>query len=172
MRRGRKTRSPEEREGGWAGYPDAVKRRGRVRRVTKWAGLVVCVLIAAAWCVSIRWGLGYQGVAPSEYVWRVTDGGLVLSYWELRPGSNQWQFAVNHPQSKWRPEWESFSSAAGHCWWFQLPLWMPLSLVALPTGWLLWRDWRRPRPGHCACGYDLAGLAPGAACPECGKADS
>lgn len=49
------------------------------------------------------------------------------------------------------------------------PLWVPWGAVA--SGWavLAWRDLRRVPPGHCrGCGYDLSGLASGAACPECG----
>jgi hypothetical protein len=53
-----------------------------------------------------------------------------------------------------------------------LSLWIPLALTALPAG-LLWRaDWRRRarlmRGGCATCGYARAGLAAGAACPECG----
>jgi hypothetical protein len=51
-----------------------------------------------------------------------------------------------------------------------------LFYAAVPLGgWLVIgpvRRWRRRRAGRCpACGYDRAGLAAGAVCPECGDAD-
>jgi hypothetical protein len=49
-----------------------------------------------------------------------------------------------------------------------VPIWIPFALVATVTALLLWRDRRRPPPGHCQrCGYDLRGNVSGR-CPECG----
>ena len=60
-------------------------------------------------------------------------------------------------------------------WWggqVVVPLWIPLLLVAVPTGVLWWRDRRRIPPGHCRqCGYNLTGNISGV-CPECGTAVS
>lgn len=49
------------------------------------------------------------------------------------------------------------------------PLWIPLILFSIPTGFLWWLD--RRRPAHCCgeCGYDLTGNTTGI-CPECGSA--
>lgn len=56
-------------------------------------------------------------------------------------------------------------------WMLELPLWA-LSLPAVPAAALAWRGLRRSRRSHAGacsrCGYDLGGLGPGVACPECG----
>ncbi len=55
----------------------------------------------------------------------------------------------------------------GTVFWVRLPLWLPMLILAVPTGILFWRDRRYP-PGHCQrCGYDLTGNVSGR-CPECG----
>ncbi len=64
-------------------------------------------------------------------------------------------------------------------WWFRASfsqthkeLVVPMWAIGLLAGGLMvlaWRRGSRVEKGHCArCGYDLKGLAAGAACPECG----
>jgi len=65
------------------------------------------------------------------------------------------------PFSPWQPD-----SLAVAGWW-------PVLIAGLGVLWL-WqgerRSRRRARAGACpSCGYDLAGLTPGSACPECGR---
>jgi hypothetical protein len=51
----------------------------------------------------------------------------------------------------------------------ELPLWLPLLIVALPTAFMFYRDRNRIPPGHCStCGYNLTGNVSGV-CPECGQ---
>jgi hypothetical protein len=48
-----------------------------------------------------------------------------------------------------------------------------LAVVMLVPTWTVLivqvRRSRRPKPGDCRCGYDLAGLFAGTVCPECGE---
>jgi hypothetical protein len=57
------------------------------------------------------------------------------------------------------------------CWAVALwPLPLPLVGAGVWIGWLGWRARRRQKRGACPkCGYSLAGIAAGAACPECGE---
>jgi hypothetical protein len=88
-----------------------------------------------------------SGYGPSEYLYLVTI--------EKTGGPHVWWPRVEHPAAFCGP-------------YIFVPLWMPIS-VSLGLGCAL-ALWRRRPPGSCAaCWYPLAGLSPGAPCPECGR---
>ncbi len=153
-------------------------KRSRIRRTAKWAGLVLCVLIASIWAASYGLCIKRIDMRPGLRVdsLMLVSGVVSVRRIHVYPAGPSWV----------SPEWslgpvissERYFSLRLYYWadtrlrWFMLivPLWIPLAICAAPTAWLWWRDWRRARPGHCKCGYDLAGLAPTAPCPECGAA--
>ncbi len=150
-------------------------KRSRVRRAAKWAGLVLSCSLAALWvgsCFQGRiwfrqgWAFGfYRGtvVCPAWIGDGTRTGGTTSLI-----GDATMIFSGFGVELLPRVE-RSISPAL-----VSVPLWMPLAAVALPTAWIGRRDWRARRlaVGHCvSCGYDRAGLAPGAACPECGKTE-
>ncbi len=158
-----------------------MKRCGRVRGVAKWAGLVACMLTALIWLSSPFWFVqrireSYGGSLGGMTVREVGAGsGFVWFSWVEVPSRRSYlaeRMTMEWRAQRWltwRPTWRFENSAILRGLDLAVPLWMPFLAAALPTGWLWWRDRRRARPGHCvACGYDLAGLAAGAACPECG----
>lgn len=145
-------------------------QQARVRRAAKWAGVVVCVLMAAAWVVSVWWTFGRVGVRAGNHYRAVgVDGGCIVIGYNDMQNVSRWFFEP--PRDRGMVWWPASTSSVDF-WFYWVPLWIPFALVALPTAWLCWRDRRRARPGHCPCGYSLAGLAPGAPCPECGKASA
>lgn len=121
---------------------------------------IMCEAIAAGWPMPALWGwetrtfrintttgettnvpIDGRGLfAPPSAVRRLTRQGVRLPYLPVWPG-----FAVD-------------SAIAAALWWM---------LLTAPGA---IKRWRRRRRGLCiACGYDLRGLAEGAACPECGS---
>ena len=148
-----------------------MNRRPRVRRIAKWSGVGLCLILAAAWVVSGRWwsvSCCYQ--RPDASGWVVSIGGGSVSVNRFGAGMMllKWRGLVFQGRGSWHmnflPGYESFQSADG-AW---CPLWILLLATALPTAYLFYRD-RRPLRGHCQkCGYDLQGNVSGV-CPECGR---
>lgn len=124
---------------------------------------------------SVPLPLAVSGLDPGKLGVRV---GLPLrcfvSWDEAR-----WQHALRVPLP-WRPASDVLGSGrAAILPWY--PLWPGFAVNTLIYGFTcfgvwrgigLMRAWRR-KVGVCAgCGYDLRGLAEGAVCPECGKANA
>jgi hypothetical protein len=141
-------------------------------RILKWAGVVVSIIIAIAWAVSLRWGLIHTRqtrLGVSAITGKTIGYGRIMSvsfgcvscYWNqgLSPERGWWTIRFREP-----PRWLPVVYSGGAV----LPLWIPFLLVAIPTTYLWWRDRRIP-PGHCQkCGYNLTGNVSGI-CPECGE---
>ena len=148
------------------------RRRSRARRFLKWPGLVLCVVIVAAWTASSSWGVfGSWG----RFVFELADGYLTL--WDFGSPPQDRGLHVDlfrhagqfHHGLGWpiRPGGRTGGPGAGPRLW-GIPFWLPLVVVLIPTALLWWLDRRRFPPGHCqTCGYNLTGNVSGA-CPECG----
>jgi len=119
-------------------------------RVSKWVGLVLTVLLAALFLISINNGIHWQ--SPSCHYGVGTMHGVLSISWpagEWRAQDQRYQM-----QSGW-----SFGMAGllNHIrWWprtyanklwkgLELPLWMPFLAIAFPTGCLWYRDRQRSR---------------------------
>jgi hypothetical protein len=150
-----------------------VKPHPRIRKAVKWGGVVVSVGLVAAWVVSGWWsvvwwskrgdcaGIAMGGVLIGrvDYDVPAKDRGLNIDR-ALTKNFQWWFWAGGHN----RPS----------TWQVMVPLWVPAG-VAMAAAAGAWRldalARRRARVGFCCgCGYDRAGLAAGAVCPECGVA--
>ncbi len=161
-----------ERDSTGCEYNVRMSQHTRIRRIAKWAGLVVCVLIVVAWAASLRWYVTRFGT----YVRADLCVGSVRAAWRTdsrfsrfrRVRVARWEVSVVSPsRSRYGFRWPTAESQPSlEMSWVSLPLWLPLLVIATPTA-ILWRRDRRIPPGHCQkCGYDLTGNVSGR-CPEC-----
>ena len=142
------------------------RHRSRTRWVLKWAGVVISATTASAFMESTLRIHQWVSSAGNVDV-QVAQGCFFFS---VLPKSTT---RANRPA----PGFFSADNAGPMIWWpaialrrfyLQIPLWMPLLLIASVTAWLWRLDRPPPPPGHCPCGYDLTGNESGT-CPECGK---
>lgn len=138
----------------------------------------MAVFLAWAWTASLIWHhepcLHYRGWT---FILYLEDGSVFWRRDVEGPGLQRvgWRFYTAGDNSVFI-SWDSWASHASLCWpaasdtpWVDIPLWLPFFLVALPTGFIFWRDRKRLPPGHCkSCGYNLTGNVSGV-CSECGE---
>ncbi|HMN40458.1 MAG TPA: hypothetical protein PKE29_06395 [Phycisphaerales bacterium] len=140
----------------------------RSRRLAN-ALLLVALVSGAAMLISIRLVVGVEIgrhraalIGAGTIAWGWADGSaehLVPQTQRLGP--------VFIDRNDDGPEWWFVSESAGSEGVRAVPLWMLVVGAGVPGAVLAWRS--RFIRGHCRwCRYDLAGLAPGATCPECG----
>ena len=155
-------------------------KRSRRRRILKWTGVWVCVLILIVWTASLQ---RYFEYVPPQWPPRASielyDGCILVRVWTTdfakdvpfrlqfyRKGSYS-HYAVSRRYGFRLPT--SMTSQRRGYTRIVFPLWMPLVVASVPTAFLFWRDRRRIPPGHCQrCGYNLTGNVSGK-CSECGE---
>jgi len=165
------------------------KWRQRLRGITKWGGVTLCVLLFALWLASGWWwvmlnrydssrgtalkhaGWICRGQACLSIVRSSRDGPQLRIEWQLQGGRLRDGSLYGPPApATWSGQIRRVVSPDKTQRFYWIPLWLPFLFIALPTGYLLWSDHRRRmRAGCCEkCGYDLTGNTTGR-CSECGE---
>ncbi len=145
-----------------------MKRPRRVRRVLKWAGLVVSGLVLALFVLSQFLVVLHVSKNFDGYIMTMVHGELSLrpcSDFDLSPWvSEGWNCARITPDLTFR--WPYFQRSDQVT--ALLPLWLLFLITATATLWLSYIEGRRVPSGLCKkCGYNLTGNVSGV-CPECG----
>lgn len=110
---------------------------------------------------------------PGAYMFEDSGFMEIRSRLELRREFDR-QMRVTHEESilgMWLPRW-TVQGDFNRSMMLRVPYWLLFVALACFSGGLFLVSYlrsRRAKAGHCtACNYSLAGLAPTAACPECG----
>ncbi len=142
----------------------------RARRILKWTGVGLSLLILAGWMIG-RWWAAFLVVPTNRHFIFSGAGfvGVVKTYYDTDARvSNGFHY---HGAAEWGLALPEIGTPFGHdeLSIVIFPYWLLLLLAAIPTAWLWHRDQRRIRPGRCPrCGYDLTGNTSGV-CSECGE---
>lgn len=140
----------------------------RIRKTVKWGGLVVTVLLVAAWIGSVFWWVAWN---KENWEVRLSGGSMLIENTSSR--SRVFPTVMYGQAAVWRqhPWWPSWSFTP----WYervQVPVWV-LVFPALVITMAAWRINMLARRGTLTplcrkCGYDRTGLSPETVCPECG----
>jgi hypothetical protein len=149
-----------------------MKPHPRIRKTIKWGGAVVTVLLVVVW-IGSRWlGADWHGMGSGYAM--IVDGSLIVARGESTDLTGLRVLHVRgiKHRSLFAPFYLGQSAPRWSIW---VPLWTPVAILILPTvaAWrfdaLARRRERAARLNLCPkCNYDRAGIAAGAACPECG----
>lgn len=140
------------------------ERRRSVARAARWIGPAACAAAIALFSITRERVLGFdtRPLSVAVYAGRVTIASNARM-----TGQNGWICQDFHADLSWWFWWR-FELRPSPMGVVMVPLWVVSLAGAVATAWG-WRVSRRESTHGCErCGYDLRGLAAGAACPECG----
>ena len=148
-------------------------KRSRFRRILKWTGLGVCMVILTMWITSVLrptlFRTPFGGVAWYH--------GTVMFHESATSDYGYLEESRLPPNLAGPPKWHETIGLSGLPASLRvfgmlaiiMPLWLPFLVAAIPTAILWHRDRRTVNPGCCQrCGYNLTGNVSGI-CSECGK---
>jgi hypothetical protein len=146
-----------------------MRRPSRMRRWFKWCGLVLSMVIAIFWVVSLNW-VWICNIADTRVpcTFKICNGGLDFYHYRERASSVfvRWHVRRELTRPIWKPGFFLITNAYWG-WGIHLSFWIPFLFVAIPTAFLFWHD--RRILGYCLkCDYNLTGNISGV-CPECGE---
>lgn len=159
------------------------KPSGRWHRRAGITLVITAAVLGAMVLASLRWWIGYSG---RRVEWSLGAGSIQILTADAPLLWNEgWQSGVIQSRvlQWWHWEWDRGAMTSGRTgvvvqldYYVVVPSWPAPVAIAL-TGWWFWRGGtkrlRGAIRGLCRrCGYSLAGLAVGAACPECGASRS
>jgi hypothetical protein len=153
-------------------------RGSRTLRYVLLIGMVLCLVVAVAWCLNRRFTLVW---VKSGRVIGLMGGGAILEYDDplsryLPDGFYRFREADGQAARRWpRIEWSLPANAAERFVSIKtvfVPFWLLLIIFAVPPSLAFVRGplrrWWRLRNSRCLlCGYNLTGNVSGR-CPECG----
>ena len=149
----------------------------RKRRILKWIGLLLCIMMLAFWVFSVMY-VTYYGTPRGPWSIGIAFGRF--GFEDSQGKSPGWMCIRMYTTLKALTADLSWTEIAhrrlGLCLpskgvggMLFVPVWLLVVAAGFPTAALWWRD-RRPKAGFCkVCKYDLTGNVSGT-CPECGTA--
>jgi hypothetical protein len=163
-----------------------MKPHPRIRKMIKWGGAAVTVLLVVVWIGSAWVGLTLLFGATAVRVEScrletghvggpdLADSSGVHLQWRMMGYATGIRWLKDHETVDWAFRWDDFGPPGQELRALYIPLWALVALALFATV-LAWRldtlARRRARLNLCPkCNYDRAGIAVGARCPECGAA--
>jgi hypothetical protein len=149
-----------------------MKPHPRIRKTIKWGGAAVTVLLVVVWIGS---GAGRAVLSSGTLHAGLTLVNGRIGVWSVSATGTMPTPPTGFEGHRFRrPEWALEAQWAPSPLVI-VPLWLPIALLAAPTAaaWCLDTLARRRARIHLCrkCGYDRAGIAASAVCPECGMAE-
>jgi hypothetical protein len=153
----------------------------RMNRLQRWAGLATCIAVLFVYLGTCRGHIGFERYTRtgSESL-LLSEGCLVFERFGKPSRAEPWTF--EHGRHQWLQTWRYAllpaiihdppnTAVRGRRLILRLPVWLLLPLAAPITILAHRRRRRRGTLNACpSCDYNLSGLPPHSACPECASA--